>query len=419
MAEIARPRDLGRYLESREPHFVDLLRHMVNVNSFTSNRQGVGALGDLTAVPFEELGFTAERQASADPEFGKHLFLTRPAVTGPEAPSILLVSHLDTVFSPEEEREHDFRWREVGDRLYGPGTADAKGGTVVALMALEVLRELRPRVFDAVRWVVALNAAEERSAKDFGPLCLERVGRDSTPACLVFEGGGVDESHCKLVVCRKGMAIFDVSVSGRGAHAGSRHPHGANAVVQLAELIVEVAGWTDYDQELTFNVGPARGGTVVNRVPSRASARIELRAFDPEVFHEAVGRVLGLAELSTVASPEDGFACRVDVKKLLQTEPWPRDQRTDGLLEIWRRAAAELGREVIEERRGGLSDANHLWRALPTLDALGPSGAHAHCSERTEDGSKDQEYALRSSFVPKAELTARAITRLIDSHGRS
>jgi glutamate carboxypeptidase len=69
---------------------------------------------------------------------------------------------------------------------------------------------------------------------------------------------------------------------------------------------------------------------------------------------------------------------------------------------------------VSQEQRGGLSDGNLLWERFPTLDGLGPAGNNAHCSERSPDGSKDQEYVLVGSFVPKALLNALAIMRLVE-----
>ena len=84
------------------------------------------------------------------------------------------------------------------------------------------------------------------------------------------------------------------------------------------------------------------------------------------------------------------------------------------LFEIWSQAAQAIGTKVIPEERGGLSDGNLLWQYLPVLDGLGPSGTNAHCSERSADGSKDQEYALLSSFVPKALLNITAILRLVE-----
>jgi glutamate carboxypeptidase len=62
-----------------------------------------------------------------------------------------------------------------------------------------------------------------------------------------------------------------------------------------------------------------------------------------------------------------------------------------------------------------LSDGNHFWRQLPTLDGLGPAGGNAHCSEQSLDGSKEQEYCLVSSFVPKTLLNIAAVLRLIQA----
>ena len=86
-------------------------------------------------------------------------------------------------------------------------------------------------------------------------------------------------------------------------------------------------------------------------------------------------------------------------------------QLTNG--DVWAAAAAELGlKTTAAQSRGGLSDGNWLWDLLPTIDGLGPEGDNAHSSERSDDGSKDQEYVLASSFVPKALLNIAAIVRL-------
>ncbi|MEJ2749244.1 MAG: hypothetical protein P8183_15265, partial [Anaerolineae bacterium] len=100
-----------------------------------------------------------------------------------------------------------------------------------------------------------------------------------------------------------------------------------------------------------------------------------------------------------------------------RTAPWPRNEGTDSLLAIWQEAAAELGLRVVPEERGGLSDGNYFWDQIPTLDGLGVSGANAHCSERSEDGSKEQEFCEVSSFVPKALLNITAVLKLLAYKG--
>ncbi len=401
-------------LQQRQPAYLDLLRRMVEINSFTANAAGVNRLGDLTAEAFAELGFRAVRVQAVDPSLGKHLVLTR---RGTGSIQIGLVSHLDTVFPPEEEERNDFRWRPVGHRIYGPGTVDIKGGTVMIYAVLDQLLRHAPGLAEQVTWKVLLNAAEERLVPDFGELCLAELDPERTRACLVFEGGTLEDKANSLVVARKGMAIFKVEAFGKAAHAGSAHPWGANAVVQLADAIRRIADFTDYSRDLTFNVGVVQGGTVVNRVPHYAWAQVEMRTFEPEVFQEGVEAMRGLDGMSTVRSAQDDFPAHVAVTVERETGPWAPNPRTEALYRIWEEAAQELGMAVARERRGGLSDGNLVWHSLPTLDGLGPSGGNAHCSEWSEDGSKEPEFIDVTSFAPKALLNVAALARLIvDGH---
>lgn len=398
------------------PDYLARLRQMVEINSFTANAAGVNELGQVTATLFAQLGFKAEFVQSAMPNYGKHLVLTRNGRTNQ---TIGLVSHLDTVFPAEEEARNNFHWREEGDRIYGPGTVDIKGGTVLIYMMLDALITHAPEQFEAINWVILVDAAEEAEAEDFGQLCIDRLEGPDTLACLIFEGGSKVEDTYQVVVARKGMAVFQVKTEGRSSHAGSFHPNGANAVVQMAHTILKLSAMTDYSRDVTVNVGTMRGGVVTNRVPHEAESWLEMRTFQPEVYDETVNKILALNGEADVVSSADGFACTVDVNLYRKTPPWARNEATDHLFEIWREAGAELGFTVLPEERGGLSDGNHFWQRVPSLDGLGPSGGNAHCSERSEDGSKDQEFTLVSSFVPKATLNTMAVLRLIGAFDAS
>lgn len=407
---------LKSYFSDNLPDFLDLLHRMVDINSFTANPEGVDALGRMTAVSFADLGFEFDTVPSDNPLYGQHAVLTRVGIAknGQTPRKIGLISHLDTVFPAAEERQNDFHWRVEGERIYGPGTMDIKGGTVMIYMILSALQKFEPDVFDATTWVVLLDANEETGGIDFGRLCIERLGgAESNPVCLVFEPGAwTHDNHFKIVAARKGMATYHITTEGRASHAGSAHERGANAVVQMADVVGQVAQLTDYSRDLTFNIGTIAGGTVTNRVPHMASSFAEMRAFTADVFADGVEQMLALNDLSTVASVEGGFACKVNVELIRETSPWSRNSRTDGLMDVWRETAVSLDYHIIPEERGGLSDGNHIWHAIPTIDGLGPAGANAHCSEHSADGSKEQEYVLATAFVPKALLNTLAILRL-------
>jgi glutamate carboxypeptidase len=279
------------------------------------------------------------------------------------------------------------------------------------LMVLDALREAFEADFDRAQWIVALNASEEVLSQDFSRFCLQRFPAH-TRACLVFEAGNLQDEVFKLVVARKGRAYFRVEVEGRSAHSGNNHRIGANAIVQLAHTIQQLAALTDYDRQLTVNVGVVRGGTVVNRVPHFAHAEVELRAFSPDIFEAAIQNVLEFQNQTQVVS-QDGFACKVLIRVLEQTAPWPQNEATQQLFSVWQEVAEWLKMKVGAETRGGLSDGNAFWKHFPTLDGLGPAGNHAHCAERDPASGKDQEYVSVPSFVPKALLNTFAIHELI------
>ncbi len=403
------PEVLLGHLQRRLPDALDLLRRMVEINSWTENRAGVERVGRLTAAAFAPLGFTAEWIPSRNPGWGDHLVMTRPGRT-PQ--SVAMVSHLDTVFPPEEEERNQFRWSVEGDRLFGPGTHDIKGGTVMMWLVLDALEALAPEALDQVTWRLFWNSSEEMLSADFGDVCRARMGPE-TLAALVFEAEGKGPGVRRMVVARKGRGTWRVRVTGRGAHAGVHPARGANAIVQLARVVNRISEINDSARELTVNVGVIRGGGGLNRVPHEAEAEGEFRAFDSASYAWGREQLMSLAGCGDVESAVDGFPCAVAVEILSEHAPWPRNPDTDGLLAHFTAAAAELGQVVEGERRGGLSDGNHLWDHVPTLDGLGPSGDNDHCSERSADGSKLPEYADLSSFVPKAAINVLGALRLL------
>lgn len=410
--------EVQAYLAERLPADLELLRQMVAVNSYTYNPEGVNAVGDLTAVTFAPLGFTAERTQATNPAYGKHLILTRPAKTTHPAPKIALISHLDTVYSDEEERANNFLWEEDGTYIYGPGTYDIKGGTIMMLMVLSAIRRFAPELFDSVTWILAFNAAEESLVRDFGALCRHHIGDDAL-AALVFEGGYREGEEFKLVVARKGMARYRIEVDGRAAHAGTSIDEGASAIVQLAEVIQRVSALRDGEKELSVNIGAIEGGTVSNRVPHFAALNGELRAFSTAVFDQAMADLRSMDQVSTVKSIQNGYACRVRVIVFDEWKAWPRNAATDGLLALWQETVAELTAvdphtTITAQERGGLSDGNYTWQIAPTIDGLGPDGGNAHCAERNADRTKEQEYVAIDSFVPKATINVAAIVKLIE-----
>ncbi|MBL9130884.1 MAG: M20/M25/M40 family metallo-hydrolase [Verrucomicrobiaceae bacterium] len=389
-----------RHLDAALAH----LRALVEINSFTTHPPGVNAVAQRTAAMFAELGFTTEYSPCAIAGTGDHVFLRREGRGG--AP-VVLVTHSDTVFPAEEEQKNDFRWdeRAAEGRIYGPGVIDNKGGTALIWLMLHALREAAPEVFERTAWLVASNAAEEVTGDDFAHQTTARCPQGAR-AVLVFEGGPVDARGWHIVASRKGRSTWRLRAAGKAAHAGSQHGAGINAIDALALALPRIAALTDTASERTVNLGFIHGGTVVNRVPHEAEAEWECRATTPAALKIADAFFASLsgpaANGAVLTAERTGF-----------TSPWPGGDEVVALFAHWERAAARMGLQAVAVPRGGLSDANHLWRLGPTLDGLGPSGGNAHCSERSADGAKLPEYLETASLVPKAVMNALALAEML------
>jgi glutamate carboxypeptidase len=403
---------LASFLKSIEEESFGTLRQLVAINSFTLNRAGLNANVDLCSHMFEPLGFAVQRVPSVDPRSGDHLFLSKPGKSGQK---LLMVAHLDTVFSLEQEKEDGHVWREEGDRIYGPGTADMKGGVVLMAMVCRALREVEPTLFQDLGLELCLNATEESGCEDFPRLA--RAKAQGALACLVYESGKVGKAGSAICTSRKGSAGFFIDVQGKAAHSGENHAQGASAIRELARLVERIEAMTDHVKGLTFNVGLVSGGTVVNAVPGRASCQVDLRALTRQDYDAGRMAMQGLSGEGSVASQEGGFRCRIKVREIPRYGPWPENEASRRLAKTFQAAAKVLGQGLTLRAAGGASDGNHLADLAPTLDELGPLGANIHCSANKPDLGLEPEYALKSSFFDRAMLNVEAIKRIAKGEG--
>src|ERR671920_238466 len=123
---------------SRSSPSLDTLFTWIRTESPTSDRAGVNLMMDLVVAQMQDAPVAVERISGTD-GLGDVLVLRAGPQTG--EPGILVMSHLDTVH-PVGTIGHDLPLRVEGDRLYGPGIYDMKGG---AYFCLEAFKEAARR----------------------------------------------------------------------------------------------------------------------------------------------------------------------------------------------------------------------------------------------------------------------------------
>jgi acetylornithine deacetylase/succinyl-diaminopimelate desuccinylase family protein len=270
--------------------FVDVERLLALTSALvaveTANPPGDEA--GLADVLREALAPWAPDWQEVEPAPGRLSLLARvPATGGGGRPPTLIVNgHTDVVpVVPERWSRPPFSPTLVGDRLYGRGVADMKGGVAAAICALATLEAAGA---DRPCDIVFQFVADEERGGGLGTRALMEAGLLSADAALVPEPTGL-----AVCVAERGLLQGQLLVKGRPAH-GSRPRDGVSAVEHAAQLALALhaADFPGPDHPLlgkpTANIGTIRGGSAVNIVAEQAEVGFDRRLLPGTTSQEAV-----------------------------------------------------------------------------------------------------------------------------------
>ena len=275
-------------------------------------------------------------------------------------PGLLVLGHFDTVHPIGTLEVLPFR-RE-GDRCYGPGICDMKGGNYLALEAIRQL--VRAGIETKLPVTVLFTPDEEIGTPAMRGLIEAEAAR--AKAVLVPEPGRPDGG---VVSGRYAIARFNLTTRGRPSHAGAQLSKGRSAIREMARRILQIEDLTTDD--CTFSVGVVHAGQWVNCVSSIAEAEVLSMAKRQDDLDRGVAQMLALAE------PDAELV--FEVKRGVTRPVWEPSSGTTILLEIARDFAAQLGTGFHHESAGGGSDGNFTGAmGVPTLDGLGVEGEGIH-----------------------------------------
>jgi succinyl-diaminopimelate desuccinylase len=199
--------------------------------------------------------------------FGELPVLT--ADIGPSSgPTLIFHGHLDVVPGHAEQ----FSPRIEGDRLYGRGAYDMKGGLAAMMCAMRDLAEQ-----DAVR--VRFVCVPDEESEDIDTRSIDEIVRGGFPADFAITGEPTD---LHVGVQAKGVLAFRLNVHGRSAH-GSTPWLGDNAVLKAIDVFrrIESLPFSRESSEMfdrpSVNLGRIHGGDALNKVPDLCTMVVDIR----------------------------------------------------------------------------------------------------------------------------------------------
>lgn len=249
------------------------------------------------------------------------------------APTLILCAHIDTV-STSGMTIAPFDPRVEGNKVYGRGSYDMKGGAAAILCTMAKLanEDLKGTV------MAALVADEEYAsigAQHF-------VAHHKANACVVTE-----PSEGRLLLGHKGFVWMEITTEGRAAH-GSRWDLGVSAIARMGRII---AALDEFDRTTlrarthplvgaaSQHCATVHGGAELSTYAPSCALQVERRTLPGETTAQV------LDEIRTLISAAGEAA---NIKLLLDRPPLvcPRDAR---IAECIRNAATKIHGRAPEE----------------------------------------------------------------------
>lgn len=393
---------IARHASEGRPAAEALLARAVDIESPTENVAGVRAVGELFADELRAMGFRTH-WVELPPEMKRAGHLVAE-IDGTQGKRLLLLGHLDTVLAGE-------RFRREGDRAYGTGASDMKGGIVVMMQALRALHAAGAL---ADRRIVVMLTGDEEDAGlplDASRASMIELAKRSD-AVLSFETSIEDTA----TIGRRGVSSWTLETTGETGHSSGIFgtDSGSGAIYEAARILAAFQAEFGDEKYLTLNPSLIVGGTSAAVETFRGTAEGKTNVIAPVAIARGDLRYISLEQERDVKArmqaivarhlPRTGATLRFDEGAYPPMTPTPGNE---ALLQVLDGASRDLGLgpvEALDPGRRGAGDIGFIAHLLPGLDGLGSGGG--------DNSHAPGEYTGLDTLTPMAQRAALLIHRL-------
>ncbi len=237
----------------------------------------------------------------------------RPNVVGilsgkGSGPSLILNGHMDTVGT--EGMIDPFNPRINGNRIYGRGAADMKGGIASILHAVKAVIDSET---DLSGDLIVASVVDEEYASLGTEKLMDSFSADGAVVC--------ESTDLEIGIAHKGFAWFKVETFGKAAH-GSRPEKGVDAITKMGRFLVELENYqtTVLSQRTHGLLGSpsvhasiVSGGKELSTYPDHCTLELERRTIPGEDISQVESEILSI--LAKLADSDPNF--KSDLRTIL------------------------------------------------------------------------------------------------------
>jgi glutamate carboxypeptidase len=379
--------------EQAQPALIETLHDMVMIESGSGDAEGLAKMADFTEARLKALGAKTERRKTTR---GTGADIVIGTFDGTGSKRLMLIAHMDTVYQKGVLSSQPYH--VDGNRIYGPGIADDKGGIAVILHALKILNEAGWR--DYARLTVQFNPDEEVGSIGSGEFIAELADQHDVVLSCEPTVAAPAAQHDSLLLGASGTATGTMEVKGRASHAGAAPQLGRNALIELAHQMLQTRDIAKSIPGTQLNWTTAQAGTVRNQIPDKAVAGADIRVTIAD----------GVQKLQAALDQKVKDNLIPDTETTVKIEAgrpaFVASEAGRALAQQGQAIYAEIDRPLdITEMTGGATDAgfaNRSGKAI-VVESFGLAGFGYHARD---------EYIDTGSIVPRLYLMTRILTEL-------
>ncbi|MBN1997852.1 hypothetical protein JW935_09895, partial [candidate division KSB1 bacterium] len=367
------------YLHGRQANIEELLKKMIDINTYVRNIEGVNTLGALLKKELSQLGFAGHTYPQA--EIGNVFYFSN---TEDPKVQVLLLANLDN----KTRIAHQQYFQQLDNKIMGSGVWEHKGGLAVLVAGLQALRFIKQlRNFKVG---ILLNSDDSLQGRLSKSLVQQKAS--NADAVIALHGAFLDGG---VVTSRSGSAYYTFSMN---LIDTLRAEHVPLAVSVLNQILIDWTHISDAESGVVVAPGKIELESNITEPYAHGEVNLSVRFNDPKHMKKIDRKIRQVI-------PKHKYANVLD----FHLEGGPRRPpmlRTDSVIELWKilaRIADKLDIRLREEHRWSSADICFLPDNKLKVDGLGPLG---------EKPMNKSEYILRHSVLERATLLSMAILEL-------
>ncbi len=366
------------FLRGRQENIENLLRDMVNTNSYVRNVEGVNELGNMMKKQLSGLGFS--HQVMSQLEVGNLLFFTN---TVNEDYDILIIGNLDNT---KKLSQHQY-FQATELKLSGTGIWEHKGGLAVMIHALQALKYAR--LLKKTKIGILLTTDDSLQGKFAYPVVREKSLR--AKYILGVHGASLNGG---IVTSRSGAAYYRCQMN---LMKSDNATDVAKATGIFSRLVYQ---WTELTKEDTGLIVAPRDIRLESNIRepfAHGEITLSVRFHEQPQFDEVDRKIKQLVP------KKYKNLLHFQLEGGLRRVPMLKTEKVEELFSVIKSLSEKLDIRSREEHRWSSADICFVNNEKHVIDGMGPAGAKP---------TRASEYILRHSLLERSALLAMTLYEL-------